>query len=33
MANKAERNDIDISKLFSWGKKFTITGKGDTALD
>lgn len=33
MANKAEKNDVDISKLFYWGDKFTITGKGDNTLD
>lgn len=30
MVNKAEKNDVDISKLFYWGDKFTITGKGNT---
>jgi hypothetical protein len=31
--NKAERNDVDISKLFSWGNKFTIEGKGDVKVE
>jgi len=32
MTNPAERNDIDLSKLFTWGREFELLGRNSESL-